>query len=299
MGSEDLWAYPGDGEGPVRRVTLDAFWIDACAVTNAAFARFVSDTGYETEAERFGWSFVFAGLLPDDFPPTRAVAQAPWWRQVDGATGATRRGRTRSRRPAGPPGRARDAGTTRRRTAPGRATAAHRGRVGVRRARRAGGAAVPVGRRARAGWRAPHERLAGHVPGGEYARRRLLRHLPGRRLPAERLGLHNTTGNVWEWCADWFSRLPHARPAHEPARPGAARTGPRGWLVPLPRVVLPPLPRLGAQRPDPGLDGRERRLPLCTVESGVRDDHCPGPECEAHRRDRENRPHTRPALTPA
>ena len=36
-----------------------------------------------TEAERFGWSFVFAGLLPDDFPPTSA--HAPWWRQVEGA----------------------------------------------------------------------------------------------------------------------------------------------------------------------------------------------------------------------
>jgi sulfatase modifying factor 1 len=31
-----------------------------------------------TEAERFGWSFVFAGLLPDDVPPMRAVAPAPW-----------------------------------------------------------------------------------------------------------------------------------------------------------------------------------------------------------------------------
>ena len=35
-------------------------------------------TGYETEAEQFGWSFVFAGHLPLDFPPTRAVAAAPW-----------------------------------------------------------------------------------------------------------------------------------------------------------------------------------------------------------------------------
>ncbi len=85
MGSEDRWAYPGDGEGPVRRVQVDPFWIDACAVTNAEFERFVDDTGHETEAERFGWSFVFAGLLPDDFPPTRAVAQAQWWRQVEGA----------------------------------------------------------------------------------------------------------------------------------------------------------------------------------------------------------------------
>ena len=36
-------------------------------------------------AERFEWSFVFAGLLPDHFPPTQAAAQAPWWRKVEGA----------------------------------------------------------------------------------------------------------------------------------------------------------------------------------------------------------------------
>ena len=36
---------------------------------------FVQDTGFRTDAERFGWSFVFAGLLPDDFPPTRPAAQ--------------------------------------------------------------------------------------------------------------------------------------------------------------------------------------------------------------------------------
>ena len=85
MGSADRWAYPGDGEGPVRRITLDSFWIDTAAVSNAVFARFVDETGHVTEAENFGWSFVFGGLLPDDFPPTRAAAQAPWWRQVEGA----------------------------------------------------------------------------------------------------------------------------------------------------------------------------------------------------------------------
>jgi sulfatase modifying factor 1 len=37
------------------------------------------------EAERYGWSFVFGGLLPDDFEPTRGAAQAPWWRQIFGA----------------------------------------------------------------------------------------------------------------------------------------------------------------------------------------------------------------------
>ncbi len=54
-------------------------------MTNGEFRAFVEDTGHKTEAEHYGWSFVFAGLLPDDFPPTRAVASAPWWRQVEGA----------------------------------------------------------------------------------------------------------------------------------------------------------------------------------------------------------------------
>ena len=38
------------------------------AVSNHRFAAFAAATGYVTEAERDGWSFVFAGRLPDDFP---------------------------------------------------------------------------------------------------------------------------------------------------------------------------------------------------------------------------------------
>src|SRR5690606_32320196 len=58
MGGADPDANVGDGEGPVRRVTVRPFRIDECAVTNRQFAAFVRDTGYVTEAERFGWSFV-------------------------------------------------------------------------------------------------------------------------------------------------------------------------------------------------------------------------------------------------
>ena len=85
MGSDDPWVYPADGEGPVREVSVDSFWVDRFAVSNEDFAEFVEATGYATEAERFGWSFVFEGLLPDDFPPTQSVVQAPWWRKVDGS----------------------------------------------------------------------------------------------------------------------------------------------------------------------------------------------------------------------
>ena len=85
MGTDDARGYPADGEGPVHRVSLRPFWIDPLAVTNERFGEFVEATGHVTEAERFGWSFVFAGLLPDDFPETRGVVAAPWWRQVEGA----------------------------------------------------------------------------------------------------------------------------------------------------------------------------------------------------------------------
>lgn len=84
MGSDDRWAYPDDGEAP-RTVDVGPFGIDAHTVSNERFADFAAATGYVTDAERFGWSFVFAGLLPDSFPPTRGVAAAPWWRQVEGA----------------------------------------------------------------------------------------------------------------------------------------------------------------------------------------------------------------------
>jgi sulfatase modifying factor 1 len=85
MGCDRREGHPSDGEGPSRLVDVAPFLIDLTAVSNARFARFVAATGYQTDAERAGWSFVFAGLLPDDFEPTRGVASAPWWRQVFGA----------------------------------------------------------------------------------------------------------------------------------------------------------------------------------------------------------------------
>ena len=87
MGSEDPAAYPEDGEGPVRAASVEAFAIGATTVTVAEFAAFVADTGYRTDAEEHGSSLVFAGLLPGDLrEASPAVAEAPWWRQVDGST---------------------------------------------------------------------------------------------------------------------------------------------------------------------------------------------------------------------
>jgi formylglycine-generating enzyme required for sulfatase activity len=84
MGTDEM-ILPADGESPARRVRVAPFAIDQYAVTNEWFESFVAATGYVSEAERFGWSYVFAGLLPDGHSPTLAVDDAPWWRRVDGA----------------------------------------------------------------------------------------------------------------------------------------------------------------------------------------------------------------------
>ena len=69
--------------------------IARCAVTNAEFGAFVEATGHRTEAELFGWSFVFAGFLPDDFPDTRGVVERAVVAAGRGRRlGATRRARS-------------------------------------------------------------------------------------------------------------------------------------------------------------------------------------------------------------
>ena len=66
---------------------MSAFSIAACTVTNREFAEFVEATGYVTDAERFGWSFVFAffatAAAKEDIQGR--AAGAPWWLGVGGA----------------------------------------------------------------------------------------------------------------------------------------------------------------------------------------------------------------------
>ena len=74
-----------DEEGPLRETRIKPFRIAATAVSNEEFSQFIAATGYVTEAERIGWSFVFWSDLPDGVSTTQAVAGAEWWRRVDGA----------------------------------------------------------------------------------------------------------------------------------------------------------------------------------------------------------------------
>jgi formylglycine-generating enzyme required for sulfatase activity len=204
IGSNDPLAYPDDGETP-REVEVSRFLIDRCAVSNAEFADFVVATGYVTEAERFGWSFVFGGLLPDDFPPTRAAAAAPWWRQVYGADW---------RRPEGP---ASDVAQRAdhpvvhvsfndadrycewaAKRLPTEAEWEFAARGGLARSAFPWGDELePSGEHRMNVWQ-------GAFPNGNTVQDGYLGTCPVDAFPPNRYGLHNMTGNVWEWTADWF-----------------------------------------------------------------------------------------------
>ena len=42
MGTNDKDGFPADGEGPVREISLDSFYIDATTVTNRQFSEFIN-----------------------------------------------------------------------------------------------------------------------------------------------------------------------------------------------------------------------------------------------------------------
>ncbi len=76
---------PNDGETPLRKVNIKPFRMSPTAVTNAQFAAFIDATGHITEADAFGWSFVFWSEVPKRLGPTQAVQGIEWWRRVEGA----------------------------------------------------------------------------------------------------------------------------------------------------------------------------------------------------------------------
>ncbi|MFB9659974.1 formylglycine-generating enzyme family protein [Glycomyces mayteni] len=225
MGAEDGIGHPKDAEGPVRRVVLSPFRIAATAVTVAEFAAFVDATGHRTEAEEFGYSFVFDGFLdPRIAEVSPRVPTAPWWRSVDGATW---------RAPEGPGSDAderRDHPVTHVSWNDAQAYCAWSGtrlpteaeweyaaRGGLEQAVYPWGDEFePDGRHRANIWRGdfPRENTAadGHLSTA-----------PAKSFEPNGFGLYNTVGNVWEWTADWFGR--DHRPGPDPRGPehGQAR----------------------------------------------------------------------------
>lgn len=214
MGGDDPDAFVQDGEGPVREVQLSAYRISIATVTNAQFSRFVASTGYLTDAERFGWSFVFADFvhpLAREQVIDARVPGAPWWRGVRGATwsvpfGAGSDLEGRSDHPVvhvswnDAMAYASWSGTR----LPTEAEWERAARGGLDQAKYAWGDDPEREGRFRANiWR-------GTFPGQNTAADGFASTAPVRSFEPNGLGLYNCSGNVWEWVADRWSADWHA-----------------------------------------------------------------------------------------
>ncbi|WP_413306017.1 formylglycine-generating enzyme family protein [Bacillus sp. 1P10SD] len=212
MGTDDPEGHKDDGEGLVRKVKVNPFYIDACTVTNFQFEEFVSDTGYKTEAEIYGWSFVFHSLVSNETRTkvTQFVQQTPWWLVVDGANW---------RHPEGPDSTLKDrwdhpvvhvswndalaycnwVG----KRLPTEAEWEFAARGGLEQKKYAwGDELLPNGQHYANIWQ-------GQFPNEDQGLDGYKGTAPARSFPPNNYGLYNVCGNVWEWCSDWFSSTYH------------------------------------------------------------------------------------------
>ncbi len=208
MGTDYPGAFAADGEGPVRRVLLAPFSIAASPVTNHEFAAFVAQTEYRSEAETYGWSFVFwshlpharfAGLVRD------TVAAAPWWCQVPGACWHAPEGpgsdvRSRADHPVvhvtWNDAQAYCAWSGERLPTEAEWEFAARGGL-VQKLYPWGDKLRPEGKHRCNIWQ-------GTFPQHDTAADGFAGTCPVHAFLPNDYGLYSTTGNTWEWCQDWF-----------------------------------------------------------------------------------------------
>ncbi len=232
MGDSSGDGNPADGETPVHEVVVPEFSIDATSVTNADFAAFIAATGYRTEAETFGFSAVFH--LAIDAPAADIMGPAtgtPWWYGVRGADWA---------HPGGANTSVEDLQDHPAVHISWNDAKAYCDWVGRRlpteaeweRASRGGleGATYPWGNELlspeptndtsppASRWRC--NIWQGRFPAANTTEDGWLTTAPVTSFAPNGFGLWQTVGNVWEWCADWYSpRYYESSPTENPKGP--------------------------------------------------------------------------------
>lgn len=230
MGNNHSDGFSEDGEGPIRKVTLSPFYIDATVVTNAEFARFVQETGYKTEAESFGWSYVFHLLVPEENAKLvqNVPQQTPWWFVVDGAYWQCPEGKgtsieDRMDHPVvhiswnDASAYCKWAG----KRLPTEAEWEYAARGGLE------GKTYPWGDLLKQDGQHMCNIWQGKFPEKNNAADGYIGTAPVRSYRPNGYGLYNVSGNVWEWCDDWFSRTYHVdSSSHNPHGPkqGSAKS---------------------------------------------------------------------------
>lgn len=229
IGTDSDVGFPEDGEGPAREVSLDPFFIDKYAVTNASFLEFVQETGYTTDAERFGWSFVFEDFVDeaDRDAIVQNVPSAPWWVAVRGANWL---------RPEGPNSSVLESRLSHPVTQVSwRDAVAYADWAGKRLptetewecAARGGleGKRFPWGDDLRPDGDHRCNIWQGDFPNTNTEDDGYAQTAPVNEFAPNGHGLHNVSGNVWEWCLDWFSADYHTTDGYDRTNPSGPPDG--------------------------------------------------------------------------